>query len=63
MGSVKEVNKVETFDEIKIAHEFNSFFTNVGKGKTWQVKFQMLLLLSNALQTNQILLWKPKHFQ
>ena len=25
------VNKVDLFDQIKIAHEFNSFFTNLGK--------------------------------
>ena len=25
------VNKVELFDKKKIAHEFNSFFTNIGK--------------------------------
>ena len=31
------VNKVDLFDQTKIAHEFNYFFTNIGK--TWQVKF------------------------
>ena len=25
------VNKVDLFDQTKIAHEFNSFFTNIGK--------------------------------
>ena len=25
------VNKVDLFDETKIAHEFNFFFTNIGK--------------------------------
>ena len=50
------VNKVDLFDQTKIAHEFNSFFTNIGKN--WQVKFQILLPHSNTLQANQILLWK-----
>ena len=42
------VNKVDLFDETKIAHVLNSFFTNVG-GKTWQGKSQMLLHHLNTL--------------
>ena len=34
-------NKIDLFDETKVAHEFNFFFTN--KGKAWLVKFQMFL--------------------
>lgn len=42
------VNKADLFDETKIAHVLNSFFTNVG-GKTWQGKSQMLLHHLNTL--------------
>ena len=32
------VNKVDLFDEIKIAHEFNSFFRNVGKSLASKIR-------------------------
>ena len=38
--------KVDLFDQTKIAHEFNSFFTNIGKNLA--NKFQMLLPHSNT---------------
>ena len=41
------VNKVDLFDDAKIAHEFNSFLQM--QGETWQVKFQIPLPLSNTL--------------
>ena len=41
------INKVDLFDQTKIAHDFNSFFTNIGKNLA--SKIPKLLPHSNIL--------------
>ena len=55
------VNKVDLFDQIKIAHEFNSFLENIGKILASKVPNASASF--KYLQTNQILLWKSNYFQ
>ena len=47
------VNKVDLFDQTKIAHEYNFFFTNIRKNLS--SKIPNASTHSNTLQTNQIL--------
>ena len=55
------VNKVDLFDQIKIAHEFNSFLENIGKILASKVPNASTSF--KYLQTNHILLWKSNYFQ
>ena len=41
------VNKVDLFDETKIGHEFNSFFTNVRKNLPGKTPFEYFVNISD----------------